>query len=282
MWFKKKKKQQSRELLKIRIKNSQISLAENYNSFQTRAESSLKQILDTIKLGIPHHEINFCLHTGDFPLENPVKGNFYYCCDKKENLDSVFPDFIFDHWQQAGIPDFKTSVSEICQEANKPYIYHKMLWIGNIQTNDIRKKIIEYSEMHPHLIEAYNTYVDQFVEGRKDIPYISLKDHTHYQYLIDIEGRGYSGRIKMLLFTKRLLFIQERRWKSYYHFELEPYKHYIPVKNDLSDLLEQIRFVEDQGEKYYQDIVQNAYDFAIENLRYEKAIQRIQKLISDL
>lgn len=283
LWKKKKPQEAPKELLNITTKNGQIAAVENYNSFQTRAESSLKQVLDAIKLGIPQHDIKLSLHTGDFPTEQLVKGNFYYCCDKKTDLDFVFPDFIFDHWQQAGIPDFKKTVSEICAEAEKPYIYSRMLWIGNTQTHPIRKKIIEYAEQYPDHIEAYNTYVDQAViGGKKDIPYISLIDHTHYKYLIDIEGRGYSGRIKMLLFTKRLLFIQDRQWKSYYHFELEPYKHFIPVKNDLSDLMEQIRFVEQQGDDYYKNIVQNAYDFAVENLQYEKAVQRIQKLISNL
>lgn len=283
MWWKKNKVQEPpRELLNISTKNGQIASVENYNSFQTRAESSLKQVLDAIKLGIPQHEIKLSLHTGDFPTEQLIKGNFYYCCDKKEDLDFVFPDFIFDHWQQAGIPEFNKTVTEIKEAAEKKYIHSRMLWIGNTQTHPNRNKIIEYSEQHPDIIEAYNTYVDQAVSGKKDIPYISLIDHAKYKYLIDIEGRGYSGRIKMLLFTKRLLFIQDRQWKSYYHFELEPYKHFIPVKNDLSDLMDQIKFVEQQGEDYYNNITQNAYDFAVENLQYEKAVQRIQQLISNL
>ncbi|MGE4512896.1 MAG: glycosyl transferase family 90 [Chryseobacterium sp.] len=283
MWFKKKKTQeQVKELLNITIRNGQIALAENHNSFQTRAESSLKQILDAIAMGVPEKEIIFSLHTGDFPVKKPVKGDFYYCCERKEDLDFVFPDFIFDHWKQAGIPSFGNTVSEISEAAKQPYDYKRILWIGNVQTNIIREKIIQYSEKFPDLIEAYDTCVDQVVDGKKDIPYISLKDHTKYKYLIDIEGRGYSGRIKMLLFTKRLLFIQERQWKSYYHFELEPYKHFIPVKNDLSDLIQQIEFTESQGENYYDNITQNAYNFAVENLRYEKAVARIQKLISGL
>ncbi|WP_374460710.1 glycosyl transferase family 90 [Chryseobacterium taeanense] len=283
MWLKKKKTQeQVKELLNITIRNGQIALAENHNSFQTRAESSLKQVLDAIAMGVPEKEIIFSLNTGDFPVKKPVKGDFYYCCERKEDLDFVFPDFIFDHWKQAGIPNFGNTVSEISEAAKQPYDYERMLWIGNVQTNIIRKKIIQYSEKFPDLIEAYDTCVDQVVDGKKDIPYISLKDHTKYKYLIDIEGRGYSGRIKMLLFTKRLLFIQERQWKSYYHFELEPYKHFIPVKNDLSDLIQQIEFTESQGENYYDNITQNAYNFAVENLRYEKAVARIKKLISGL
>ncbi len=282
MRFFRKKKENPKELLHINLKNGQFSRAENYNSFQTRAESSLKLILEAIMLGVHNKDFEFYLHTVDFPTEKIEKGHFYYCCDQPENLDSVFPDFIFDHWKQAGIPDFKKTVLEISEAAEKQFIHSKMLWIGNVETNPIRKKILEFSVKYPHIIEAYNTAVDQFIIEKKDIPYISLADHTQYKYLIDVEGRGYSGRIKMLLFTKRVLFIQERRWKSYYHFELVPFKHFIPVKNDLSDLLEKINFVENQGENYYQEMAQNAFDFAEENLHYHNAVKRINNLISRL
>ncbi|TDG37149.1 hypothetical protein EZJ43_03255 [Pedobacter changchengzhani] len=282
MWFNKKKDQEEPlELLIVSIKNAQISSISNFNSFQSRAESSLKMTIDAIKLGIINKDISFSLNTGDFPVGNIQPNNFYYCCDCKENLSTVFPDFIFDHWQQAGIEDYNLTVQKIIDASSRPFIHNKMLWIGNVKTNATRKKITEYTKQFPDLIEAYDTCVDQHVSGSKKVPYISLSDHTKYKYLIDIEGRGYSGRIKLLLHTKRLLFIQERRWKSYYHFELEPYRHFIPVKNDMSDLISQIEFVEQQGLTYYETIVNNAFDFAIENLKYDVAIKRIQNLINN-
>lgn len=281
MWFKKKNQEEPRELLIVSTKNGQISSISNFNSFQSRAESSVKMIMDALKIGITDKEVSFNLHTGDFPVGDIKPNNFYYCCDRKENLNTVFPDFIFDHWQQAGIEDFNSTVKKITEASSQPFLHNKMLWIGNVQTNAIRKKIIEFTEQFPQLIEAYDTCVDQHVSGSKKVPYISLSDHTNYKYLIDIEGRGYSGRIKLLLFTKRLLFIQERQWKSYYHFELEPYKHFIPVKNDMSDLISQIEFVEEQGPEYYETIVNNAYDFALLNLNYNSAVKRIQNLINN-
>lgn len=282
MWFKKKRTPEKRELLTIIIKNGQLSTIENFNSFQTRAESSIKMLMDTFKLGISNQELYFNIHTGDFPSEGIIQpNNFYYCCDRKENLSNVFPDFIFDHWKQAGIETYHETVDSIVKASTIPFKHGRMLWIGNVQTNPVRSKIIAYSNEYPELIEAYDTCVDQFVNGNKKAPYVSLPDHTKYKYLIDIEGRGFSGRLKLLLHTKRLLFIQERKWKSYYHFDLEPYVHFIPVKNDLSDLIPQIQLVEKEGASYYQMITNNAYEFASANLTYERAIQRIQKLLNN-
>ncbi len=281
MWFKSKKsKEEPRELLKIAFKNGQISSIENFNSFQTRAESSLKMIIDAAKYGVSTADLSFNLHTEDFPLGEVKPNNFYYCCDSEEKLSSVFPDFIFDHWQQVGIDDYGSTVEKIIELASLPFTHEKMLWIGNVKTNIIRKKIIEYGRQFPEVIEAYDTCVDQYIEGNKKVPYISLSDHTKYKYLIDIEGRGYSGRLRLLLYTKRLVFIQERQWKSYYHFELEPYKHFIPVKNDLSDLMSQIAFVEQKGQSFYNEICENAFSFAKDNLTYEKAVMRIRNIIN--
>lgn len=104
---------------------------------------------------------------------------------------------------------------------------------------------------------------------------------TNYKYLIDIEGNGYSARIGLLLFSQRVVFMQERQWKQYYLFDLEPYKHYIPVKNDFSDLIDKIKEVESKGEDFYNEIAQNALKFAQENLMYKNAVERIQKIMFD-
>ena len=92
---------------------------------------------------------------------------------------------------------------------------------------------------------------------------------------------GWSARLKYLLFTHRVLFIQERRWKQYYLYELEPYKHFIPVRNDLADLIQQIELVEKEGENFYKYIVNNALNYAVNNLQYIHAIKRIRQLISN-
>ena len=74
--------------------------------------------------------------------------------------------------------------------------------------------------------------------------FVSLAGHCRYRYLIDLEGAGYSGWLKLLLFAGRPLFIQTR-WRREFFFDgLVPFKHYIPVKQDLSDLSSQIDLAE--------------------------------------
>lgn len=73
---------------------------------------------------------------------------------------------------------------------------------------------------------------------------VSLEDHTKYKYLIDASGQGYSARIKYLLFSRRPLFIIDREYWDWIGIDLIPWVHFIPVKADLSDLLDQINWAD--------------------------------------
>ena len=53
-----------------------------------------------------------------------------------------------------------------------------------------------------------------------------------------------------------------------------PYKHFIPVKMDLSDLLEQSKWVQNNYEKCLE-IANNAFEYAVNNFTEEKLIERI-------
>ena len=279
-----------RALLSVQFLHGKVLSINNINCFQTRGESTAKMILDAVNLfpateGIKDQHIY--VHTSDHPREDIgphgelLPNHFYYSCDKPEDLNHVFPDFAFDAWPQVGIASYMDTVTQILANAQKPYTSNKLFWIGAI-THSSRINFLNIAQTRPDLIEAIYTNVDRhFIEDAPPVRYVSLPEHTNYKYLIDIEGVGWSARLKYLLFTHRVLFIQERRWKQYYLYELEPYKHFIPVRNDLADLIQQIELVEKEGENFYKYIVNNALNYAVNNLQYIHAIKRIRQLISN-
>lgn len=278
--FKRKNTNIHEEVIEFELSEGKIVQIKNHNSFQTRGESTIKMVMDALKRNPIDFTGTFKVYTGDFPTGEIESNAFYYSCNSSKKLEQTLPDFVFDGWPQAGIPSYELVTQEIATNGELPYKSPKLLWIGNSKTHSNRDIFLSIAAEYPHFIDAFNTCVDQFVLHKEAVKYISLQDHTQYKYLIDIEGRGYSGRLKLLLFSKRLLFIQDRPWKEFYHFDLKPYVHYIPVKRDLSDLIAQINFVESQGEEYYNTIANNAYLYASENLRYDQAITRITKLLT--
>lgn len=84
---------------------------------------------------------------------------------------------------------------------------------------------------------------------------ISFNDAKRYKYLIDLEGHNYSTKNYPFLFSRRVFF-----WSESFYFPwedmLKPYKNYIPIKRDLSDLIDKIHLVENNP-SLYQEIVDN-------------------------
>ena len=102
-----------------------------------------------------------------------------------------------------------------------------------------------------------------------------------YAILIDVEGYGYSGRLKYLLFSQRPILLVERPHKEYFYEFMKPWIHYIPVNRDLSNLIDMIDWIK----KNYKDaevIAQNALNFAKKYCVRDSAFKQWNKIISAL
>mmetsp|Transcript_14859 Transcript_14859/g.32061 ORF Transcript_14859/g.32061 Transcript_14859/m.32061 type:complete len:547 (+) Transcript_14859:210-1850(+) len=94
--------------------------------------------------------------------------------------------------------------------------------------------------------EQFNNYGISAV-GNK----MSLEELAKYKYHIDIGGGGgttWSGTLEKLALPG-LLFHHETETRDYYYNRLEPYVHFVPVKQDLSDLKEKYDWAEQNPEK---------------------------------
>lgn len=247
---------------------------------QSRGYSTAKMLIDCIPHLQTDKDFNFRFFINDQPFKTYESTDFYYCTDDSSKLAYLFPDYAFDHWKEAGIERFDSTVAQIKLASDKTWEVKKIFWIGNTATNPMRKELMTIAQNNIDILEVIDTYVDNYFVHKQKVAYVPLPEHTKYKYLIDIEGIGFSCRLKFLLFTKRLLFLQDRQWKEYFWFDLKPYVHFIPVKNDLSDLLEQYEMIEGNP-KLYQEIVANAYQYACTNLTYDKAINTMTKTIQN-
>ena len=77
-------------------------------------------------------------------------------------------------------------------------------------------------------------------------PAASLK----FKYVINIHGNGneWSNRFRMLLSSGALVLKQESTLFEYWERHLRPFEHYIPVKADLSDLIEKVEWARDNDD----------------------------------
>ena len=74
-------------------------------------------------------------------------------------------------------------------------------------------------------------------------------DYIKHKFLIDIDGNAWSSRFILLLSTGCVIFKIETPYVEYFNEFLVPYKHYIPVASDSSDLPEKIQYAVDHDDE---------------------------------
>ena len=234
------------------------------------------------------------------------------CYDKRipELRDYCGPDCFFSWWPSIGVDSFRKTVEDIALagsdvgsvekgsvekgsvEKGSVDVEEESLkigWYGNIHSplpdaveHHTRPLLKEIGDQHPALFDVVHVpptpkgVIDASIDG-----YLSLQGLTKYKGLIDIGGNGWSGRLKFLLYTQRPLLMVDRHYVEYFYTQLIPYVHYIPVKMDLSDLVEKAEWLmanEDKG----RIIAQNAYAFALEHFTADKLADRVYEVYKNL
>jgi len=213
------------------------------------------------------------------------EGNYYYtfCYNRfslnKDRIKKLCgPDYSFHSWTDIKVYSFETTKNEIIIEANKEPTINKIGWYGNIHTagpimieHKTRPLLKSIGDNNPELFDINH------IGASHDNKFVTFPQLTKYKYLIDIGGNGWSGRLKFLLFMKRPLLLVDRQFVDYFYDDLIPYVHYIPVKIDLSNLLEQVDWMIKNEEKS-KEIANNAYEFAITNFQRNKLMERIYEI----
>ncbi len=168
------------------------------------------------------------------------------------------------------IPDFKSfideeeyfyteSLAECRKAAQIPWEAPRICWRGNVNACASRKQLLYMKERFPE----YFSFEMVGKGGGKN--YLSMTGQAKYKYLIDVRGSSWTDRVKVLFHLKRPIFLADRPYREWYFDKLVPWKHYIPVKEDLSDLVEAYKYMEAHPEKY-DDICQSMQEFADEYL----------------
>ena len=251
-------------------------------TFEDRSVKSLELFMMAFEYAKPHIKKNFhfLICCEDFPEGIYTSGKILsYTKDERRDCGKIemIPDFCFLNWKESGMADYDDVCNDMLQRSEEEPKNDTLFWIGNTRTHPTRKTLCSLCEKDAR-IEAYG--MDwQYADGRA-IPsrFISLQDHTEYKYLIDVQGRGYSGRTKVLMFSGRPLFIAERKWKEFWYRDLVPFEHYIPIKEDLSDLTEKLDWVEANPGKA-EAISKNAQEFAKKRLTRKAALAYYTDLI---
>ena len=203
-----------------------------------------------------------------------------YCC-KKFNLKQfhpdliICPDFQFHKWLYF---DYYSYVKKIREAGRKNPFIDKVCWRGLARPEHSNRKLLcEMTDLHPELIDAKHTGLD---ENQND--YLPLKEMIlAYRYVIDTQAHGFSGRLKYLMNSNRLLFMQDRFYTTFIEEKIKPWVHYIPVKYDFSDLVEKIQWAKENNEES-KKIIKEMYKFSKEHLSIDAINQKWKNLLENI
>ena len=124
---------------------------------------------------------------------------------------------------------------------------------GTTSKNNVRIRLISLAKKYPDLIDAKITKVSERDIYDKELQFhhtnildvnIESSDITYekYKYIISTPSYGVDTNFSYYLSIGCLIFKVEGEYSAWYDHLLKPYKHYIPVKKDLSDLVVLIKW----------------------------------------
>jgi len=213
-------------------------------------------------------------------VENSIKVFNY--CTRWDNFQDVCPDFVFNKWNEAGYDNYDNFCNEVALAGLENPKNDNAVWRGSVLENrKVRNKLVLLSSnqtLDIKNVAPENGHPSSCVFSPDYMPITEqVKKH---RFIINANGQGHSRRLKIELFSGRVLFVIERRYEEWFHYHLKPWVHYVPVKNDVSDLLENIEIIRNSP-NLEQEIKQNAIDFAFSNLKFDNALERFNYLFND-
>ncbi|XP_069800693.1 protein O-glucosyltransferase 1 [Dendropsophus ebraccatus] len=141
------------------------------------------------------------------------------------------------------------------------------------RTSPERDPLILLSRDNPELVDAEYTKnqawrSEKDTLGRPPAKEVPLVDHCAFKYLFNFRGVAASFRLKHLFLCGSLVFHVGEEWQEFFYHRLEPWVHYIPVRQDLSDLRELLEFVK-ANDVEARRIAERGQQFISEHLQME-------------
>ncbi|CAH0726102.1 unnamed protein product, partial [Brenthis ino] len=224
----------------------------------------------TRKVVMPDMEL--VINLGDWPLVHKTNEPLpiFSWCGNDETLDIVMPtyDITESALENMGRVTLDTLSVQGSIGSKWKERENRAFWRGRDSRAE-RLQLIDIARAYPDLINASLTNFFFFREKEAQygpkMPHVSFFKFFDYKYQINIDGTVAAYRFPYLLSGGGLVFKQDSPYYEHFYKQLQPWKHYVPIKRDLKDLPDLIKWAQEHDDEAYK-IARNARDFANENL----------------
>lgn len=282
-------------LVKIGIKENVASLMVKWEHYWSVA---VVDVLNEIAKNVKLPDLEFLFSIWDF-YDNPSFLENTYCpvfviTKYKHNRKAIaMPEVIYMQGR------FDTEGTVKTARRNMPWEIREDIAFWRGSTTDMpytdlawdyrpRARLVLFSANYPHLVNASFSHpawlegdLHQYLKEMQimgDWQRIPL--WMNYRYLCAVDGVSNPSCFCWELFSGSAVLKQESEFIQWFYNALEPYVHYIPYKQDCSDLEEKILWLRDH-QMEAKAIAQNAYDFATHNLENEDVMLYFYLLLKE-
>ena len=130
-----------------------------------------------------------------------------------------------------------------------------------------------------HMSSPYLQVID--TAPFKTVAPLTPTEQASYKYIVNVDGHVSAFRLSLELSMGCVVLMVESKYRMWFRKYLVEYEHYVPVKEDLSDLLDQIRWCRQNDEKCKQ-IAENAKAFYNQYLTKNGVLDYMQLLLNNI
>jgi hypothetical protein len=111
--------------------------------------------------------------------------------------------------------------------------------------------------------------------------FVSPQQQSEYKYLVHVDGHVSAFRLSLEMSMGCCILIADSKYRMWFRSLMKPMIEYVPIKADLSDLIEKIKWCR-ANDKACKNIANNARKFYLQYLQKDGALDYLQKIIIDL
>ncbi|XP_027961805.1 protein O-glucosyltransferase 3 isoform X3 [Eumetopias jubatus] len=204
-------------------------------------------------------DIEFYINLGDWPLEHrkvnetPGPLPIISWCGSLDSRDVILPTYDITHSTLEAMRGVTNDLLSIQGNTGPSWMNktEKAFFRGR-DSREERLQLVQLSKENPELLDAGITGYFFFQEKEKELgkaKLIGFFDFFKYKYQVNVDGTVAAYRYPYLMLGDSLVLKQDSTYYEHFYMALKPWKHYVPIKRNLSDLLEKVKWAKENDEE---------------------------------
>ncbi len=264
------------ELYRYFPENESISIKDNGSEKALKTLLYLKSFKDMDFIfsyldGIPLPDVSSDFYiTDESKHQAPV---FYSAKQEQTPYVILIPDWrSLCKWWYKNIKRVRSTMSKIHWENKRDYA----LWRGSTSNKRNRIRLCQLSKQNPQILDAKINTVSKPPEVQKLVEEeglwgqrVSWEELLQAKYAPTLDGIcTASPSFQWRLLSNSVTLKQVSNEIQWFYRALNPYEHYIPVENDLSDFFQKIEWAKEH-DRQCKEMADRSTDFVLNNLMVE-------------